>query len=179
MGHPGVHWICQLLPALHPKVQQDRRATHFDAQSKSMEVVVDDEAIGGGGGKSVKKSAKSKILKGRKICKGHRFGGTKLPDLRHYASLHKDEELEALPGSCKHEVLVLGNHKVLRRFRDTKSLSSRQVRWAQELSRCHFRIDSRQGKANGTAEARVRRKIFELNTRILHRRQFSLTNRHF
>ena len=35
--------------------------------------------------------------------------------------------------SCKPEVLVLTNHNNLRRFIDTKSLSSRQVRWAQEL----------------------------------------------
>ena len=54
---------------------------------------------------------------------------------------------------CKHEVLVLTDHNNLRRFMDTKSLSSRQVRWAQELSRYHFRIDYRQGKANGAADA--------------------------
>ena len=34
---------------------------------------------------------------------------------------------------------------------DTKSLSSRQVRWAQELSRYHFCIDYQQGKANAAA----------------------------
>ena len=39
---------------------------------------------------------------------------------------------------CKHEVLVPTNHNNLRRFMDTKSLSSRQVRWAQKLSRYHF-----------------------------------------
>ena len=39
---------------------------------------------------------------------------------------------------CKHEVLVLTDHNNLRQFMDTKSLSSRQVRWAQELSRYHF-----------------------------------------
>ena len=54
---------------------------------------------------------------------------------------------------CKHEVLVLTDHNNLRRFMDTKSLSSRQVRWAQELSRYHFRIDYRQGKANAAADA--------------------------
>ena len=53
----------------------------------------------------------------------------------------------------RHEVLVLTDHNNLRRFMDTKSLSSRQVRWAQELSRYHFRIDYRQGKANGAADA--------------------------
>ncbi len=54
---------------------------------------------------------------------------------------------------CKYEVLVLTNHNNLRRFMDTKSLSFCQVRWAQELSRYHFRIDYRQGKANATADA--------------------------
>ncbi len=36
---------------------------------------------------------------------------------------------------------------------DTKSLSSRQVWWAQELSRYHVRIDYWQSKANGAANA--------------------------
>ena len=54
---------------------------------------------------------------------------------------------------CKHEVLVLTDHNNLCRFMDTKSLSSRQVRWAQELSRYHFQIDYRQGKANGATDA--------------------------
>ena len=35
---------------------------------------------------------------------------------------------------------------------DMNSLSFRQVRWAQELSRYHFCIDYRQGKANGAAD---------------------------
>ena len=35
---------------------------------------------------------------------------------------------------CKHEVFVFTDYYNLRRFMDTKSLSSRQVRWAQELS---------------------------------------------
>ena len=35
---------------------------------------------------------------------------------------------------------------------DTKSLSSRQVRWAKELSRYHFQIDYRQGKASAAAD---------------------------
>ncbi len=42
---------------------------------------------------------------------------------------------------CKHKVLVLTDHNNLQRFMDTKNLSSRQVRWAQELSRYHFQID--------------------------------------
>ena len=68
---------------------------------------------------------------------------------------------------------------------DTKSLSSRQVCWAQELSRYHFRIDYRQGKANVAADAlsrfpqRSQDEEDELraeNGRILHRLQNSLTN---
>ncbi len=54
---------------------------------------------------------------------------------------------------CKYEVLILTDPNSLRRFMDTKSLSSRQVRWAQELSRYHFRIDYCQGKANAAADA--------------------------
>ena len=85
---------------------------------------------------------------------------------------------------CKHEVLVLTDHNNLRRFMDTKSLSSHQVRWAQELSRYHFRIDYRQGKANGAADALSRfpqrsldeeKKLRAENTQILHRLQSSLT----
>ena len=85
---------------------------------------------------------------------------------------------------CKHEVLVLTDHNNLRRFMDTKSLSSHQVRWAQELSRYYFRIDYRQGKANGAADALSRfpqrsldeeEKLRAENTQILHRLQSSLT----
>ena len=36
---------------------------------------------------------------------------------------------------------------------DRKSLSSRQVCWAQELSRYHFQIDYRKGKVNAAADA--------------------------
>ena len=36
---------------------------------------------------------------------------------------------------CKHEILVFMNHNNLRHFMNTKSLSSRQVCWAQKLSR--------------------------------------------
>ena len=39
---------------------------------------------------------------------------------------------------CKHEVLMLTDHNNLRRFMDTKNLSSRQVRWARELSKIIF-----------------------------------------
>ena len=89
-----------------------------------------------------------------------------------------------LEGS-RHEVLVLTDHNNLRRFMDTKSLSSRQVRWAQKLSRYHFRIDYCQGKANKAADALSRypqRNADEEdalqaeNVRILHRLQSSLSN---
>ena len=86
---------------------------------------------------------------------------------------------------CKHEVLVFTNHNIFRRFMDTKSLSSRQVRWAQELSRYHFQIDYRQGKANTAADALSRfpqrsqdekNELQAENGQILHRLQNSLTN---
>ena len=67
----------------------------------------------------------------------------------------------------------------------TKSLSSRQVRWAQELFRYHFQIDYCLGKANGAAAAlsrfpqRNQAKEDELrteNTPNLHKLQSSLSN---
>ena len=54
---------------------------------------------------------------------------------------------------CKHEVLVLTNHNNLCQFMDTKSLSSKQVCWAQELFCYHFHIDYRKGKVNKAANA--------------------------
>ena len=86
---------------------------------------------------------------------------------------------------CKHEVLVLTDHNNLRRFMDTKSLSSRQVRWAQELFWYHFKISYCQGKANAAADALSRfpqrsqneEEEFQAeNGRILYRLQNSLTN---
>ena len=53
---------------------------------------------------------------------------------------------------CKHKVFVLTDYNNLRRFIDTKGISSRQVRWAQELSQYHFQIDYCQGKANAAAD---------------------------
>ena len=53
---------------------------------------------------------------------------------------------------CRYEILMLTDHNNLRRFMDTKSLSSRQIQWAQKLSWYHFRIDYRQGKANAAAD---------------------------
>ncbi len=84
---------------------------------------------------------------------------------------------------CKHEVFMLTDHNNLQHFMDTKSLSSRQVRWVQELTRYHFRIDYRQGKANGAADAlsqylqrsaKKEKTLRAENTKILHRLQSSL-----
>ena len=43
--------------------------------------------------------------------------------------------------SYKYKVLILINHNNLRNFMYMKSLSCRQVRWAQELSKYYFQID--------------------------------------
>ena len=86
---------------------------------------------------------------------------------------------------CKHKVLVLTDHNNLRRFVDTKNLSSRQVRWAQKLSCYHFCIDYQQGKANEAANAlsqypqrnaKEEATLQAENTKILHRLQSSLAN---
>ena len=75
-------------------------------------------------------------------------------------------------------MLVLTNYNNLRWFMETKSLSSRQVCWAQELSRYHFRINYHQGKANGTGDALSRYPQWSAeekdalqteNVKILHR----------
>ena len=82
-----------------------------------------------------------------------------------------------LEGS-KFEVIVLTDYNNLCRFMGTKSLSSRQVRWTQEPSRYHFRIDYRQGKANAAADALSRfsqrsqseeEELQAENTQIFHR----------
>ncbi len=61
---------------------------------------------------------------------------------------------------------------------DTKNLSSRQVQWAQELSRYHFRIDYQQGKAKSAANtlsrypqrsAKEEETLRAENAKILHR----------
>ena len=86
---------------------------------------------------------------------------------------------------CKHKVFVLTDHNNVRRFMDTKNLSSRHVRWAQELSQYHFQINYCQGKANAAADALSRfpqrsqdeeNELRAKNGRILHRLQNSLTN---
>ena len=53
--------------------------------------------------------------------------------------------------SCKHEYLVLTHYNNLCQFIDIKSLSSRQVHWAQKLSCYHFQINYHQGKVNKAA----------------------------
>ena len=88
----------------------------------------------------------------------------------------------------EHEVLVPTNHNNLRQFMKIKSLSSRQVCWAQELSRYHFQIDYCQGKANRAADtlsrypqrsAEEEKTLWAENVKILHRLQSSLTNTSF
>ena len=85
----------------------------------------------------------------------------------------------------KHEILILTDHNNLRRFMETKRLSSRQVRWAQELFRYHFRTDFCQGKANGATDALFyfhqrsqdeKEKFQAKNTRIIHCLQSLLAN---
>ena len=41
----------------------------------------------------------------------------------------------------QHEVFILTDHNKLRRFIETKNLSSRQVRWAQKLFPYYFQIE--------------------------------------
>ena len=87
--------------------------------------------------------------------------------------------------SCQYKVLVLIDHNNLRRFMDTKSLSSRQVRWAQKLSRYHFRIDYCQNRANKAIDTlspypqwsqNEEEILQDENTRILQCLQSLLTN---
>ena len=89
-----------------------------------------------------------------------------------------------LKGS-QHEVLMLTNHNNLWQFMDTKSLSSRQVCWAQELFCYYFQIDYRQVKAKEATNAlfwypqqsaEEKKTIQAENVKILHRLQSSLTN---
>ena len=68
---------------------------------------------------------------------------------------------------------------------DKKSLSSKQVRWAQKLSRYHLLIDYCLGKANGAADAlfqypqqniEEKNAFWAENVKNLHRLQSSLFN---
>ena len=86
---------------------------------------------------------------------------------------------------CQYDALVLTDHNNLRRFMDTKNLSSCQVRQAQKLSRYHFCFDYCQDKANEAANAlscypkrsQEEEEILQAeNTRILQHLQSLLTN---
>ena len=50
-------------------------------------------------------------------------------------------------------MFVLTDYNNLRRFMDMKSLSSKQVRWAQKLSCYYFQIEYCQDKANKAVDA--------------------------
>ena len=85
---------------------------------------------------------------------------------------------------CKYEVLVPTDQINLWGFMNTKSFSPKQFRWAKKLFRYHFRINYRQRKANGAADALFRfsqRSTDEKatlkaeNYQILHRLQTSQT----
>ena len=52
----------------------------------------------------------------------------------------------------QHEVLMLTNHNNFRQFMDMKSLSFRQLRWAQKLSHYYFQIDYYQDRTNEAAD---------------------------
>ena len=80
-------------------------------------------------------------------------------------------------------MLVLTDYNNRRQFIDMKSLSSKYVRWAQELFCYHFRIDYCQVKANGAVNALVwypqrsteeEKTLREENVKILHRLQYLL-----
>ena len=89
-----------------------------------------------------------------------------------------------LEGS-QHKVLVPTDRNNQRRFMETKSLSSRQVRWGQKLFCYHFQIDYCQGKINGVTDALFRypqqnakkKNAFQAeNVKILHHLQSFLSN---
>ena len=82
-------------------------------------------------------------------------------------------------------MLVLTDHNKFRWFIETKSLSSRQVRWAQKLSHYHFQINYRQSKTNEAVDALFQypqrsdeeEDAFQAeNIKIVYFLQFSLTN---
>ena len=85
----------------------------------------------------------------------------------------------------QYEVLVFTDHNNLCRFMKTKSLSSRQVRWAQKLSRYYLQINYRQDKANRAADtlfqypqrtAEEEKTLQTENVKILQRLQSFLSN---
>ena len=80
-------------------------------------------------------------------------------------------------------MLIFIDYNNLRRFMEIKSLSSKHVRWAQELSHYHFQIDYCQGKANGAdnvlsqylqQSAEEEKTLHGKNVKIWHRLSSSL-----
>ena len=55
--------------------------------------------------------------------------------------------------SCKHKIFILIDLNNLYCFIDIKSLSSKQVCWAQKLSSYYFQIDYYQNKVNIVVDA--------------------------
>ena len=68
---------------------------------------------------------------------------------------HWRAELEGLNHDQKFEILT--DHRALEYFMSTKKLSSRQMNWAEFLSRYHFQLRWRPGKGNILADALSRR----------------------
>ena len=61
---------------------------------------------------------------------------------------------------ARHEVIVLTDHANLRTFMTTKTLSRRQVRWAEQLSAYNLRVEYRAGRKN-PADGPSRRPDYE------------------
>ena len=86
---------------------------------------------------------------------------------------------------CQYKMLVFTDHNNLYCFMDTKSMSSRQVCWAQKLSQYHFQIHYRQGKVNAAINTlskflhksqNEKNELQAENGRIFYCFQISLTN---
>src|SRR3954452_18845774 len=61
------------------------------------------------------------------------------------------ESLQEMP------FLIYSDHQVLEYFMTTKKLSARQARWAEYLSRYHFKLAYRTGKSNERVNALSRK----------------------
>ncbi len=96
-----------------------------------------------------------------------------------------DKELLAIMESFKHwrhycegsrhRIDVLTDHHNLKKFMSTTRLNSRQIRWAQELSRYDFAIEYRQGKSN-PADPLSRIPEYEQDNGISERENYQLLN---
>ena len=156
-----------------------RTSSSTDSSASAAQIVVEFDGVdtgGGGGGKSTKKLSKSRrIVKSWKTSKAWKVA--KVVGLEEPSFLTSDTRLAFTKMGSRHTKLMMEDywpwlkplriggptnckHKsscphqlCLRRFRDMKSSSSRQVCGAQELSRYHFCFDYRQNKANGAADA--------------------------